>query len=204
MSDDQKIPPVGDDEKSSADSVDNGQQSIEKDDVITMKKSTYEKLLKEKKNVSAENQTLRQKMNAEIEEKLKEQQQWKQIAELREKEVSELKENLSLKEKKEKDSMKLSSLKKELKKLGMDERYLDSDLVTSRLDAVQIDSETNLTAGADLIANQIKNAYAPLFGQSIAGVDSSAPDTSTGSLSYDEWLKLPLAEQRKRMKDVRS
>lgn len=181
---------------------DNASNLSPNDDVITMKKSTYEKLLREKKNVSAENTQLKSKIQLENEEKLKEQQQWQSIAEMREKELNEEKEKNALFQKKEKDAIKFAALKTELKGMGMDENFLDSDLVRSQIEKVQIDSETKLCAGADLIAKEIKQHYSPLFGNNVAGIDSSSPDAGHSSLSYDEWLKLPLSDQKKRMHEV--
>lgn len=98
------------------------------------------------------------------------------------------------------DAKKLSAFEKKLGgKLKQEEYYEFVDL-----DKIAVDPETGKIDDASLAA--YTNDFSTKFKDLISFGKGKLPDEAgkrAGQLTYEEWLKLPVAEKRARMKDVK-
>jgi len=72
------------------------------------------------------------------------------------------------------------------------------------LKLVEFDEDGTVTSGADLVVQDVKKNYPELFKTAMPpNINSATPGGPTkGPLTYEEWLKLPLKEQQKRIGEV--
>lgn len=169
---------------------------------------THKKLLSEKKKRDEENQALKRQLEdflakekAREEEELKKQKNFEQLLKLREEELQ--------KEREEKNSLR-SMAEKGLKRRSfldavngaVDEQYWG--LID--LNEIVIDPTTGVPdeQSVQKAAREFEKKY-PLVLQKRSGgprLPGDAPRGSGGKLTYEEWLSLPLKEQKARLKEV--
>lgn len=193
-------------DQSGATTGDSGEHTVDQ-----VSYDTHRKLLAEKKRVAEELSRTRAQLDAlnrEKEEaerrKLEEQGEWKKLHESEKKRAEELAAKLSERDEKDRNILKLGAL---LDKLPgkVEKPYMP--LIYDHLERVAIDPETGAVdeQSAAAIAREIEQNYPKIITRTRGGIPmpSEAPKTGSQSLGYDEWLKLPAAEMRKRYKDVR-
>lgn len=182
--------------------VSNGKVSYESYHKLLTEKKRFEKRdeeLKELRQYRLENEN-RKKL--EEEQKLQQQGNWQKLLEDREKELQREREEKEQLFRKITDSLKFSELRKALPG-HLDEKFLP--LVN--LDEIELDE-----SGRPDKASVEKHAKVLLknFGTSILVTSNGARLPQDGirgsekSLTYEEWLKLPASEMRKRQKEVKS
>lgn len=170
---------------------------------------TYQKVLREKKSRDEQLKSASEKLaayeaeKAALEEaKLKEQGEFKALLEKEqakrkayEEELSGLKQGLQ-------NSIKKSALEE---KLGGKLRKSEYAAFIP-FERIAIDPETMKVDDLSLaeVAEEFQKEHKVLFdfGKSGNGIPGTAPKAST-KLNYDEWLKLPLKEQKARMHEVK-
>ena len=172
----------------------------------TVDYATYKKLLGQHKNLKDKfgevNTRLSEieKAKQEAEQRqLEEQNQWKTIAEKRAEEVNEYKSKYEETTTTLRNGMKLNafltSLPAGLKK--------DSYMSFIDTDRIMLDEEGNIDKST---LEEYKSEWVDTFGADLLktkGVNTfNGSPSKKGKLTHAEWLKLPLHEQRKKMKEV--
>lgn len=160
------------------------------------------KILTEKKNYQEKTRVLEEEIRKLKEDKMREQQDFKLLAETKELEAQEWKTKYTEKEELIKKSLKLSSVKKEIVKLGCDSKYVDEVTRLINMDQVSYDEETGVCTGAEEQAKILYNKFTPLFGKTVVGVNQDAPAGNLGPLTTEEWSKLPKEERVKRRSEL--
>lgn len=168
--------------------------------------STYKKAVSEKRNRDAELKQVREELARYQQEKkaledqaLKEKDDYKKLFEARELELKAEREKKSELESYINSTKKLNSF---MKSLGapIKEQYLG--LVD--LDRIALDESgrpDELTTKQ--LVDDFKKTYPELFFNSAGRIpNDSANGNHKVGLSYEQWLKLPPSEQKKRMKEV--
>lgn len=168
--------------------------------------STYKKAVSEKRNRDAELKQVREELARYQQEKkaledqaLKEKDDYKKLFEARE---------LELKAEREKKS-ELESYINSTKKLNSFMKYLGAPIKEQYLGLVDLDRIALDESGRpdELTTKQLvddfKKTYPELFLSSAGRIpNDSANGSHKAGLSYEQWLKLPPSEQKKRMKEV--
>ncbi len=168
--------------------------------------STYKKAVSEKRNRDAELKQVREELARYQQEKkaledqaLKEKDDYKKLFEARELELKAEREKKSELESYINSTKKLNSF---MKSLGapIKEQYLG--LID--LDRIALDESgrpDELTTKQ--LVDDFKKTYPELFFSSAGRIpNDSANGNHKVGLSYEQWLKLPPSEQKKRMKEV--
>jgi hypothetical protein len=156
---------------------------------------TLEKALKEKRNAMEKSRELEAQLKKLSEEKLVQNQQWKDLAEQREKELIEVKQRESAKDQKLKDAKINSSLRNELLKFGMNAAMIDYALRLVDKSKIQVDPETEVVLGADQVAKEFHSTFSgqSFFGTQTPGVSHKAPDNRP-HLTGEEAFKAELRQ----------
>ena len=162
----------------------------------------FHKLLKEKKNAMARIQELETQIKERERTDLVKKEEWKTLAEQREKEIQEITDRLNTREQEIAKSIKMGEVRKELIKLGAENQYIDQAMRLIDFETVSYDTETGTVSGADSAAMVVKETLPPLFGSSGARADHSAPAGVGKPLTLEEWKQLPYEEQQKRKAEL--
>lgn len=174
------------------------------DDVVTYE--THKKLLGQKKSVEQENEALKKQLKDIEEKKLQESGEWQKIAKLKEEETAKFKSELEA-ERKEKESLtsvliqaqKLQAVKEKLPgKLENPDymSFIDIDKVILNPETGEIDESSVESVVQSFVKTHPKLLKADT--KFLPNGNASAP----GKLTHEDWLKLPVAQKRLRMKDV--
>ncbi|GEM_PF-3309656 len=148
----------------------------------------------------SELERLKNEAKTKEEEVLKQQGEYKKLYEDEQKSKLELAEKLKLKEKKELALRKVDVVMKELGVPLAKPEYWDFvDLDRIPVDEATKEIDINI---AKQVANDFIVKFPELLVKKAGKVDNSAAAT-TSTLSYEEWVKLPIAEKRTRFKDVK-
>jgi len=172
--------------------------------------STYDKVLKEKKRTSEENQSLKERLadyeKAELEKeqkKLEEKGEYDKALAARDEQLKSEKEKFQALNERVRNGEKLSAFLKEVGS-GLDEKYWD--LVP--IDQIAILDDGSVDASS---VTQVAETFKERYGSDLIKKRSSSqlPDEQTppggkpgSSLTYNQWLALPPKERKTRMKDV--
>jgi len=178
-----------------------GQQETQNDEPIR-NEAFLNKVLHEKKNAVERLRKLEDENKSLREEELKRQENYKLLAEEKDKELTELRSKYNEREKLIVDSSKLSAVKKELTKLGCDAKYLDKAIKFVNLDNLQYDHDTGVVAGTMEAAKAVQEELPPFFGNTGVGVNQSAPAGAPSELTLEGWKKLPYEERKKRQNEL--
>jgi seryl-tRNA synthetase len=175
------------------------------DDSATPKKDTvaYEthlKLLGEKKKLQAEVERLRLEQQEKLEAELKAKEDFKKLAEMKEQEAKEAKQRVSEFEAREKNAMKLDAFLSTLQGT-VDKKFwghIPLDKIVIHPETGEVDM-MSVTQTVEWFSKEyydiVKRAGGPT-------TPNTAPQGGSSALTYEEWRKLPLAEQKARMKEV--
>ena len=166
----------------------------------TVAYETHLKLLNEKKKRDAELADAQSKLKAIEEQKLKENEDYKALLALREKEVLETKSKLTQLEETLNNSVKLDAV---LKKLSgkVSEQYFG----LFDLNKIPIDPATQMPdqLAVEKYAKEFETTYSQIIQRPVnAQMPNNAAQGTNGKITYEEWLKLPLKDQKLRLKDV--
>jgi hypothetical protein len=156
-------------------------------------KEFVEKLLTEKKNAMKGLEEVKTKLAAyesqmkEIEEqRLKEKEDFKTIAQMKEKEAIEYKTKLVAMETKIQQSAKLGAIKKEFEKMGLrDPKSVDVLLGLVKTDQLQFDEANQVVIGAEDEARRIKESIPQVFAANASKMNHDAANATPGSLSVE-------------------
>ena len=168
------------------------------------------RLLDEKKKTQLKNRELEgrlQELEAKLTEtenqKLIEKEDFKKGGEKQKEEADIWREKYEKSEQKIIKGLKAGSLKSELRKLGIKQERVELAVGLAKLDEIEYDSSTSVITGAEDQAKLIAEKSPEWFGNTSASMNSDAPTTSTGgSITVEEFRKLPLPEQVKRTPDL--
>jgi len=153
-----------------------------------------EKALREKKNAMEKLREMEAQMKKLNEDKLSHSQEWKQLAELREKELSETKQALHEKEKKIAEASVNGAIRNELLKFGMNTQLVDYALRIIDKAGVQLDPETGVVIGAGDVVRDFHKTFAgqSFFATPKATASHGAPEMNpplTGEDAFKAELK---------------
>lgn len=166
------------------------------------KSAFAEKVLREKQNAMKRIAELEAKLTAAEEEKLAENEQYKQLAEQRLMKLQSLESEMTTFKSKMEKAKKVSAVKKHLNQMGL--RPQHEDLVLGKLldvDDLVIDPDTGAVLGADEKAKTFRQQYADLnlFGSGSPRASHQA-SISTESINKN-WKELSKADLLKELKD---
>lgn len=166
----------------------------------TVAYETHQKLLAEKKKRDAELADAQAKLKAFEEQQLKEKEDYKALLALRDKEVIEVKGKLSNLEETLNNSVKLDSVLKKLSGNVGQQYYGLFDL-----SKIPIDPTTNMPdqLAVEKYAKEFEQTYGQIIQRKTSDqMPNDAAKGTNAKITYDEWLKLPLKDQKARLKDV--
>lgn len=197
MAEEQK--PVGD---STANVGDETQKPSNETKNDTVSYDTHRKLLAEKKKVQEQLETFLSEQKKAQEATLAEQNQWKKLAELKEKELAEAKATLAAKQEQEAAARKLESFLK----------LLPGQLEKQYWGLVDLDKiVTNPETGApdeQSVAAYVKDwhkTYSKVVSTSTTQkLPNEAPQGDGSPISLETWKKLPLADKKKHYESVKA
>lgn len=166
----------------------------------TVAYETYQKVLDEKKRKDAQLLKFQEEKKAAEEAALRDKEQWKTLYEQREAELKVAKDEHATLQNRVHNGMKLRSFLNAVQG-EIAEQYFQ--LIDVEQIAVNPDNNMPDPASVAKAVKEFEQKY-PLVIQrrNAGGLPSDAPRGGTGPLSYEDWLKLPLAEQRKRLAEV--
>lgn len=163
---------------------------------------SYKKVLTEKKKFQSRLEELEAKMREKEEGELKSQQKWQDYAKLKETEASELKTKLEEIQTNITESTKMQSLLNSIKG-EVPQKFWPN--LQGYLEKVVLDPETNMPDQLSLekAAKQFEADY-PECIKKAGGprLPNDAPSSGAGTLTYEQWRNLPLAEMKKRQHEV--
>jgi endo-1,4-beta-mannosidase len=156
-------------------------------------KEFVEKLLTEKKNAMKGLDEIKSKLSAyeaqikEVEEqRLKEKEDFKTIAQIKEKESIEWKAKYGALEAKLQTSAKLGAIKKEFEKMGLrDAKAVDMLLNLVRSEHLKYDEENQIVIGAEDEARRIKESIPMVFAANASKMNHDAANATPGALSVE-------------------
>ncbi len=164
--------------------------------------ATYLKVLDEKKKLQAAVKAREAADKERSEAELKEKQEWKKLAELREKEVLEIKAKEAETQKFIANSRKMDAFLKALPG-EIEKQYWP--LID--LEEIACNPETGIpdAQAVQKYATEFQASYGKILSKPNGPkMPNEAANGSGAGLTYEEWLKLPTAEMRKRQKEVRT
>lgn len=167
--------------------------------VATVAKADLDRALKDLHKFKSEARELSTKLKTIEETKLKDQQQWQQLAEIREKEVLEAREEAERIKNSYVSEKKFSAVREAALKAGILPTAI-SDLELVGLDQVVL--ETTSTGklnviGADAFVNVLKTTKPHWFGANKTTVNSAIPDVSSSKpIDRAQLVKLSLEAQK--------
>ncbi len=167
--------------------------------VTTVAKADLDRALKDLHKFKSEARELSTKLKTIEETKLKDQQQWQQLAEIREKEVLEAREEAERIKNSYVSEKKFSAVREAALKAGILPTAI-SDLELVGLDQVVL--ETTSTGklnviGADAFVNVLKTTKPHWFGANKTTVNSAIPDVSSSKpIDRAQLVKLSLEAQK--------
>lgn len=176
----------------------------------------FEKLKKEKENwkkaaddAKAEAARLAAELASKTEAEMKQKEDFKSLAELKETQRKEWEEKFNqldsqLKEKNTliTTSMKRGAVKKELMANGVDEKATEAVMRLVDLDQVKIDDESKTVHGVDLIVKGLRETLPQVFGTKVNIPGGGAPNGTTDNLSVEGFGKLSLKEMKEKQFDL--
>lgn len=173
-----------------------------KDDT-TPENPHFNKLLREKKNVTAknhelmsENEKLRQELKIREEKELEQQQNFQEIAKRSKEEAESWKEKYMGQQLVIENAAKEGTLKNELRKLGIKEDRMQLAMKIVDLSAVKYDTETKTVFGHEEIAKSLSDTAPEFFGGT-AEISQAAPTAVPVDFGLSNYKNLSKEERRK-------
>lgn len=159
---------------------------------------TYKKVLDEKKSFQKRLDEFERKAKEQMEAELKAKEQYRELYETKQKELEEIADRLKVKELETQNYQKMGAFLKNVQG-EVPQQYwglIDLDKIIMD-DSGKVDEGSVKKAVKDFERN-----YPEVIKRAKTQMPNDAAAGAKGSLSYDEWLKLPYEEKRKRQKDV--
>ena len=187
--------------------VDSESQSVESESEKPVSYETHRRLLGEKKRAADEARKLREQLDAyeaekrqRAEQELVEQNKYKELLELRDKELKEAKSKIERSEEQVRHAKKLDAVLS-----GLDGTVDQKYWKLIPIGKVALNPDTG--EPDEMSVAQVVEAFKSEYPETIkrAGgpsVSSNAPQPASAKISYEEWVKLPAKEMRARLKDV--
>jgi len=161
---------------------------------------SYQKVLDEAKKAKAKAAEYERAQKAREEEELKKQGEYQKLLAQREEELAKERKDRQELQDKITDSRKINAF------LGAVTGEVPKQYWSLiDLDQIAVDPETGMPDEASVkkAAAEFEKQYVDVVKKPTKGkLPNEAPRGGSASLTYDAWLKLPLKEQRARMKDV--
>lgn len=175
----------------------------------SVSRDAHEKLLKEKKNammaieqLKAQTAAYEAKLKEAEENTLKIKEDWKALAESREKELLTLRQQLDGVKTETVTNYKLTAVKKEFEKMGADSKTLDFLIKNVNVAALKYDEDHKVVLGAEEEAKRIKEYIPQVFGKSQAGASHGAPELEAKNLTLESFKSMSLADKKKNMAEL--
>lgn len=166
--------------------------------------ASYQKLLSEKKKLQKEFEKIQAESEKQKTQELENQQRYKELYETVQSEKKQTEDRVIELETRWQDAIKINAFNEQLGETKkIDSKYLGF-VDTSK---IMIDTETNKV---DLLSVQkeverVITTYPEIVRSTVTtGMPNSAPNSRGGTLSYDEWLKLPPEEMKRRRKELKN
>lgn len=165
--------------------------------------ASFQKLLAEKKKLQKEYEKIQSEAEKRKKQELETQERYKELYESVQTEKHELETKVKEHETRWQDAIKINAFNETLG----DTRKIDSKYLgfidTSK---ILIDPDTNKV---DLVSVQkevdrVTTSYPEIVKSTITTTMPNNAPNSRGTLSYDEWIKLPAAEMKRRKKELKT
>lgn len=164
--------------------------------------ASYQKLLSEKKKLQKEFDRIKQDSEKQKNQELINQQRYKELYESVQTEKSKLEEKVMEHETRWQDAIKINAFNETLGETKrIDSKYLGF-IDTSK---ILIDADTNKVdpVSVQKEVERITTVYPEIVRSTVTTTLPNAAPNSRGTLSYQEWLKLPPAEMKRRRKELK-
>lgn len=181
-------------------------QDIQKQDSVSYQ--TYKEVLDQRKADQKRLKALEEELGLvktkekEIEEKkLRDKGEYQKLLDARDKENAELKSKFSEMEKNLVDGTKLQAFLDKLPgKIKKNEflMFVDLEKIPFNPETKKVDE-----SGLSMVVNEFVRDYSDLIQTSSKKILPGDAPNPVSTLTYDQWLKLPLDEKKKRQKDVK-
>lgn len=176
-------------------------EQIEQKDVYT--KEHVEKILKEKKNYSEANETLKTELKA-MSEKIKElsenelkvKEDYKTLAENKAREALDYKTKLETLESNLINGTKRDALKAELAKLGADQKAINEVSLLAKIDSLKYDQDHKVVLGVEEEAKRLKEIIPSAFVKVAPKADHSAGGDFK-QISVEDFKNMSAADRAK-------
>lgn len=168
----------------------------------TVSYDSYKKLMDEKKKRDEELRDLKSKEKERQEKDLSDEKNFQELLKLREKELADAKAASKEMADTLERGMKLRALLDSVQG-KVEQKYWN----LLDLDRIAMNPETKLpdTVSVNALAREFEKTFPEVVRKGNgAGLPNEAAGSTTGRLSYAEWLKLPAKDMRKRMGEVDS
>jgi hypothetical protein len=172
---------------------------------------TYRKTVSEAKKERAKRRELEQRLaefkaerQAEEQAKLAEQGKYKELLEAEKKKYAELQSKYEKTERTINNSFKFNALKKALN-AEIDYKWADYLEAKGIYDQIELDDNRRADEmSLAKVSEFIRKEYPEIIAKPMSKGDlpNQSPVGSSGTISYEEWQKLPLKDKKARMKDV--
>jgi len=179
----------------------------------TVAYETYQRVLREKKKERADNEALRKELQerkdadqARKEQDLKDQNKWKEYAKEQEKKAKEIADKLAIHDRERDDAKKVHACL-DLLDGSVDREYLhmfDIHKIKKHPETGELDQDSLKTVVEDFRTKHHRLIDTPGGDKGGRKLPNGAPGEHRGTLTIEEWEKLPLDEQKKRMSEVYS
>ena len=163
----------------------------------------FNKLLREKKNVTAKNQELmseveklRQELKIREEKELEQQQNFQELAKRSKEDAESWKQKYLGQQKLIENAAKEGSLKSELRKLGIKENRIPLAMKMVDISAVKYDNETKTVFGHEEIAKSLSDTVPEFFGGS-SQISQNAPTGVPVDFGLENYKNLSKEDRRK-------
>lgn len=161
---------------------------------------TYKKVLDEKKSFQKRLDEFERKAKEQMEAELKQKEQYRELYESKEKELEEIAARLKVKEEETQNYQKMGAFLK-----GIQGEVPQQYWGLIDLDKIMVDESGKVDEGSVKKAvRDFEKSFPEIIKRAKTQMPNDAAAGGNGSLSYDEWLKLPYDEKRKRQKDVQA
>lgn len=174
--------------------------SVSSSSTDTVNYQTYQKLLSEKKKLQEEHERLKNEAETRRQQELKEQEKFKELYEQTAEENKKLSEKVEAHTQRWQNAVKLSAFTDALGDKRIDSKYsgfIDTTNIlinpeTNEVDQVSVQKEVQ----------RVINEYPEIVKSTATGNLPNESPNSKGSLTEEQWRKLPAAEMKKRRKEV--
>jgi len=164
--------------------------------------TSYQKLLSEKKKLQKEFEKIKADSEQRKTQELETQQRYKELYESVQTEKAQLEDKVKEHETRWQDAIKINAFNETLGETRkIDSKYLGF-IDTSK---IIIDADTNKVdpVSVQKEVDRVTNVYPEIVRSTVTNTMPNSAPNSRGTLSYQEWLKLPPDEMKRRRKELK-